>query len=159
MKTEVKNVEKSQLVGQELLKYFNNTSKHLFITDDNRFYKVLPIKVENNWYVCKIYFDGELCQTSIYKLNDLSYEVKRLMNKGMYTSAAKVAVHEWKMDLFPKSIYDGYGYKRTSIKNFKLMKEKMFEVIKCVQKNLIENGEQHTKEEIMKILKDIKPSV
>jgi hypothetical protein len=157
MHTEVKNVEKSQIVGQQLLNYFNKTSKHLFINDRGMFFKVLPIKVDGNWYIIKLEFNGETCYTSFYKLNDLSPMVKHLINKGMYSSAAKVAVHEWKMDLFPKSEYSGIGYNKTAIKNFRLMKGKMLEVIKCVQKNLVENGEITTKKEISRILEDIKP--
>lgn len=153
MKTEVKNTEiNAQVVGQKLLKYFNDTSKHLFINKSGYFYKVLPVKVETNWYVITILFNGEKTYTKILKMNDFGYDVKRLIDEGKYDSAAKSEIHNHKMNLFPKSEF-------TSIPNFKLMREKMLEVIKCVQKSLNEDGLTKTKDKIGEILTDIKPKV
>lgn len=154
METIVKTTEnKSQVIGQEIMKYFEKTSQHLFINKDtDYFYKVLTVKIGGVPHAIKLTFNGEKCNVSIYDLTKLSQMVKHLVDKGMYTSAAKVAVHEWKSYMFP-------GYERTkiSIPNFKLMKSKMSDVSKYVQENYTKETETKVKAEIGEILKDIKP--
>jgi hypothetical protein len=171
METQEKNTETLaisaiNIVEKSILDYCKKTNKHLFLKDNKVFYKVLTVNINSDYYALSITFNGDFCKTEIYRINntDFDYSIKNLINIGKFESAAKVAVH----DLKNKYFFADYDGKKVSIKNFKLMKEKMKEVTKFVQDNLLKdnstwfrssNNMKGIQEGISGILKDMKPKI
>jgi len=139
--TVIKNQKTVQEIEQEVLAYLNKTAKHLFLTEDKYFFKVMPIKVNDNWYNVIIKFNGDKCFIQINS-------VKRGID--YYNTNAKNVI---KNELFPQHLAP-----KSTIKNFKLMKEKMVEVIKLIQTKY--TGDDMTiKNGISEILKGVSPKV
>lgn len=140
METIVTKTEKTvQDIEQEVLAYLNKTAKHLFVTEDKMFFKVIPFKVDDAWYYAVIRFNGEKCNMYINS-------VKRQIEwHGKYTKKCI------KDELFPQ-----HSDKKTSITNFKLMREKTFEIVKYLTANYTGTLCETQKKDIFEILKDVK---
>jgi oligoribonuclease (3'-5' exoribonuclease) len=139
METKVKKSEMTvQQLEQEVLAYLNKTAKHLFVTEDKMFFKVIPVRINDKWYYTSIRFNGVKCYiniTDVSKMIAWHHEhVKRVI----------------KDSLFPLN-YD----KKTSIPNFRLMREKTLEIVKYLTANYTGSNDSVVKEGITKILEGI----
>ena len=135
--TVIKSQKTAQEIELEVLAYLNKTAKHLFITEDKYFFKVIPVKVKDKWYYITMKFNGAKSYTSI---SDIGKKIE------WYGPNTKKVIKD---DLF-----DG---KKTSIPNFKLMKEKTVEIIKYVQSEYDGTNHDRVREGIGKILDGITP--
>ena len=129
--------QKKEMVKTKMLNYLMKTSKHLFITENKRFYKVLVTKVDNDkWVIVSIKFNGEDFYLNIKELevNDVDNDLA-LMKYGLFPQSSKMK----------------------SIKKIRLLTEKFYEIIKEVRKNY--NGTRINndmiKNNIKNMLKDI----
>ncbi len=120
-------------VEQKVLAYLNRTAKHLFITENGEFYKVLTYKdKQGRWNFTAITFDGEdKCNIRTVGLNYYIAE---------YGTNAKNVI---KGMVFPD------WFNTSAIPNFKLMKGKMYDVHKKLR-----SGEHN---DIPAILKGVTP--
>jgi hypothetical protein len=117
-------------IQEQVLAYLNKTAKHLFITEGNRFYKVVPFKKDDSWKFMTIMFDGETTKVTEY---DVDTQIR------YYGNDTK--------NVISNIIFDFWLGKMTAIKNFKEMKSRMYEVYKAA-------GD---KEKIGEILKGLTP--
>lgn len=139
METKVKKSEMSvQQLEQEVLAYLNKTAKHLFITEDKMFFKVIPVSINDKWYYASIRFNGEKC---IVNITDVSKMI------AWHHEHVKRVIKD---SLFPLN-YD----KKTSIPNFRLMREKTLEIVKYLQANYVGTNDVTVKNGITKILEGI----
>ena len=139
METKTKAQKTVQEVGQEVLAYLNKTAKHLFITEDKSFFKVIPVRVNEKWYYVTIRFNGETCNMYV---GDVAKKIE------YHHECARRSIKD---DLFPIN-YD----KKISIPNFKLMREKTLEIVKLFQAHYIGNNDATMKMHMTQILADVK---
>lgn len=145
----------TKAINTKLVKYFEESSKHLFATENNEFFKILLVKTKNKTLGLKMKFNGENMDINFYELDSIyaDYEINKLCERGKYESAAKVVKHQWKH----QKLFCSWEWKKHSIKNFKAMKEKMAEVEKFVQDTAELNMDyKQLGECIKKILADVK---
>mgnify|MGYP001767380594 CR=1 FL=1 len=135
METQVK--EKANEVNLEKIeKYFETVSKHLFLTEKGKFFKAFPVKVKNKLYYVAMEFDG-IDSNNVY-ISDVDYYVKN------YGSCAKNVISNI---LFPQ-----HYNKKTSIPNFKAMKEKVAEIKKFIEEKFDGTNAQKIQDEVKKML-------
>ncbi|MCK9576286.1 MAG: hypothetical protein WC979_01075 [Candidatus Pacearchaeota archaeon] len=148
------NIEK---VNSHVLNYINKTSQHLFVTPTGMFLKVFTVKTSTETLCVKLKFNDKLCNVSIWKIeerNKNSHYVTQLLIDGKDQSAANVAKHAWKHEV----LFYAYEGPVKSIKNFKLMKEKIEEIKRFLSiKNEIAPTDGQIKGAITKILDGLTP--
>ena len=149
METNSKNTE---YVNNQVLKYYEKTSQHLFLRNNSTFVKLLTIEDK---YIVQLIFNNSKVEAYIRKVDKFSSysDVSSLLDLGKDNSAAKVATYYAKRcDTFPK--YNG-PYK--SIKNFKLMKENIEKVKDVINDHLNEiNNGKFSLSSKLDFLKEIK---
>lgn len=124
---------------REILAYLNKCSKHLFIDENNRFFKVMLIRVGNSWRYVTLTFDDK----DVY----IKSESVRKMIEWHGNDAKNVI----KRELFPM-----HYNRKSSIPNFKEMKEKMFQIHKLFQ---VKTETGSLEKNIMEVLDGLKPKV
>ena len=156
METQVK--EKGNEVNLEKIeKYFETVSKHLFMsdldnvvdvkgiamgnkvlncTDKGKFFKAFSVKIKDKLYYVTMRFDG-INPGSIY-IGDINWYV------NVYKNCAKNVISDI---IFPK-----HYNQRTSIPNFKAMKEKVAEIKKFIEENFNGENNREIEKEIDKML-------
>jgi len=135
METQVK--EKGSEVNLEKIeKYFETASKHLFLTEQGKFFKAFPVKVKDKLYYVALEFDG--VDSNNVHISDVDYFVR------VYGSCAKNVISNI---LFPQ-----HYNKRTSISNFKAMREKVTEIKKFIEENFNGTNTQKVQDEVKKML-------
>jgi len=134
---ETLTVEKVDEVNfQKVEKYLESVSKHLFLTEDGKFIKAFPMKIKDKLYCVTLEFDG--VESNIVRISNVDYYIKN------YGNNAKNVISNI---LFPP-----HGKNRTSISNFKAMKEKVKEVKKMIEEKLDENNRSVVTKEVEKTL-------
>ena len=107
----MKNTE----MKQQMIQYLMKTSKHLFKTEDGRFFKVLITKVDSDiWVYTTVEWDDEYFNIKVteVKVTDPDNSLALM-----------------KYDLFPQ-----WRKGTRSVKNFKYARLKMFDIIKLVRR-------------------------
>jgi hypothetical protein len=132
METQVKE----NVMLQKVEDYLESVSEHLFVTENEKFFKAFPIKIKDKLFCIKLEFDGlNSNYTRIYDINGYV--------EG-YKSNSKHVISKM---LFPQH-YD----KKISIPNFKVMREKMEEIKKFVEENFDGTNKQSVETAIQKML-------
>lgn len=137
METQVKEKTNVNEVGlQKIEKYLETVSKHLFLTEKEKFFKAFPVTNNGKLYYVTLEFDG--IGTNFIHISDVDYYEKN------YGNCAKSVISDI---LFPQ-----YYNKKTSIPNFKTMKEKVAEIKKLIEEKFDGNNKQKVQEEVKKML-------
>lgn len=135
METQVK--EKGNEVNLEKIeKYFETVSKHLFLTEKGKFFKAFSVKVKDKLYYVALEFNG--VDSNNVHISDVDYYVKN------YGNCAKNVISDI---IFPQ-----HYNQRTSIPNFKAMKEKVAEIKKFIEENFNGENNREIEKEINKML-------
>lgn len=134
METQVK--EKVDVNLQKVEDYLRTVSKHLFLTENKRFFKAFPIQVNDKFYCFKLEFDGK--DANYVSIIDVDYYI------NSYGNNAKCVIGDM---MFPPHIN-----KRTSIVNFKAMREKIEEIQKIIAEKFNGTNRQEIEKEIKKVL-------
>ncbi len=135
METQTK--EKANEVNLEKIeKYLETASKHLFLTEKGSFFKTFPVKVKGKLYYVAMEFDG-LVSNNVY-ISDVSHHVQ------VYGNCAKNVISDI---LFPQ-----HYNKRTSISNFKAMREKTAEIKKFIEEKFDGTNSQEIRKEVGNML-------
>lgn len=111
METQVKE-QKKEVNLEQVEKYLESVSKHLFLTENGKFFKVFPVTVKGKLYSVVMEFDG--VDSNRVTINDMDYYIR------IYGGNAKHVISKM---LFPQ-----HSNKKTSIPNFKAMKQKVEEI-------------------------------
>lgn len=146
---------KNQVVNSKLVKYFEETSKHLFVRNGN-FVKTLLVKdKEQKDFVVILEFNPDKCSIEIKPINYWEDStVKNLISMDRISSAYNYQRYLWKNT----TIFPDYKGEVKSIKNFKFMREKIAEVEKIIngKENIhVFANKENIQNEISKILKDL----
>lgn len=135
-----------QIVDTKLVNYFQKTSNHLFIRN-GKFFKVMLVQdKQGDNYVVTLEFNEKGCSLDIKPIKYWHCgTVTELIENGKLNSAYNYQKSIWKHC----SLFTEWNGKCTSIKNFKLMKEKMNDI-----RNLINESDNiHMRETILNIQK------
>lgn len=116
--------------------YVNTTAKHLFIDENNRFFKVIPFKHGEKNMVASIRFNDKYFWVSINEVVAKSTQSLFALKKSFFP--------QWS--------------ETKSIPNFKLMKEKSSEIKEILENEYDGTAEKtnEIKEKIKTLVKDIK---
>jgi len=138
METQVKEKteEEKQVNLQKIENYLKTASKHLFLTEEGKFFKAFPVQIKDKLYVVALEFDG--VDSNRVWISDVNIYIQR------YKNSAKSVLSDI---LFPQ-----HKNKRTSIPNFKAMKEKTEEIKKFIEEKFDGTNTQAIQDEIKKML-------
>jgi hypothetical protein len=116
-------------------KYVNTTSRHLFMDENNRFFKVVPFKHGDKNMVASIRFNEKYFWVTISEVEAKSTQSLAYMKYGFFP--------QWD--------------KTRTIPNFKLMREKSAEIKEILEKEYDGSAEKTSeiKESIKNITKDV----
>jgi len=102
---------------KRIMNYLMKTSKHLFLDEQGRFYKIMLTKVNaEDWAYITVRFNGDKCDV----------KVKVIEPSGQYYYEDLAYLQD---ELFPKWEI------RKSVPYFKEARGKMFEILKLVRKH------------------------
>jgi len=132
---------KKEIMKKKMVDYLMKTSQHLFVDRKGNFHKVLLTKVNDEWICTKISFGD-----SKPKVNFYSLEVRDENND---------------LDILKERLFSSRGWdadKKRSIRNFKVMKELMFDVTNIIRKEYdgTRDSMKTIEDEVSKIVGDIK---
>lgn len=136
METQVKEKTDINVNLKKVEDYLRTVSKHLFLTENKRFFKAFSIKVNDKLYCISLEFDGK--DANYVSIIDVDYYI------NSYGNNAKCVIGDM---MFPPHIN-----KRASIPNFKAMKEKVEEIQKIVAEKFNGTNRQEIEKEIKKVL-------
>ena len=129
--------EKVELVSlKKIENYLETTSKHLFLTEDGRFFKAFPVKIKDVLYCATLEFDGK--EFNKVNIIDTNHYIK------YYGNNAKSVIADI---LFPQ-----HSGKKVSTSNFKAMKEKVNEVKKFIEEKCDGTNRDAVASEVKKML-------
>jgi hypothetical protein len=134
METQVK--EKTEVNTKKVEDYLRTVSKHLFLTENKRFFKAFPMEVNDKLYCIRLEFDGR--EANYVSIMDVDYYI------NAYGNIAKCVIGDI---MFPPHIN-----RRASIPNFKAMREKVEEIQKIIAENFNGTNRQEIEKEIKKVL-------
>jgi hypothetical protein len=135
METQLK--EKVDLANLKKIEdYLETTSKHLFLTEDGKFFKAFSVKIKDKLYCITLNFDG------VESNNVTIIDVERYIPR--YGNNTKNVISHF---LFPPHVN-----RRTSISSFKAMKEKVNEIKKFIEEKFDGKNIEIIVNEIKKML-------
>ena len=142
METQLEN--KTEVDLKKVENYLNSVSKHLYLSEDGKkFIKAFPITVNNKLYFVKLEFDGKTRNNA--SIVDVDYYVEH------YGSNAKCVIEH--------IIFPPHGEKRSSITNFKAMREKVAEIKKLIEEKFDDNNRPEIQKEVSQLLVGLEPKI
>lgn len=137
MKTqELELTAKTEVNLQKIENYLETTSEHLFLTENGRFFKAFPIKVKDSLYCVSLEFDG--LESNYVRIIDVNYFVNNYGNDSKF--------------VLSKTLFPQHLDKRSSIPNFKAMRELTEKIKKCIEETFDGTNRQVVEKEIAKML-------
>lgn len=135
METQVKK-KANEVNLEKIEKYFETVSNHLFLTEKEKFFKAFSVKVKDKLYYVALEFDG-IDSNNVY-ISDVDYYLR------VYRKCAKNVISNI---LFPQ-----HYNKKTSIPNFKAMRERIAEIKKFIEEKFDGTNAQKVQDEVKKML-------